>query len=77
MKMNLKKALGLAAVAGLIAIVSPVGQAHALSLASPGSALTAKYASEGMSTDVHYRRHGGYRRHYGWRPRYHRRHRWY
>lgn len=73
--MNIKKVLGLAAVAGLISVAAPVGQAQAVSLANPGGALSAKFASEGMTTDVHWRRYRGYHRHYGWRPRYHRRYR--
>ncbi len=74
--MNIKKAFGLFAVAGFVAIAAPAGQAQALSLANPSIALTAKHASDGLTTDVRWRRHGGYGRHYGWRPRYHRRHRW-
>lgn len=77
MKMNIKNAIGLAAIAGLFAIIGPAGQAQAFSLANPGSAFTAKFASESMTTDVHWRRHRGYHRHHGWRHRYHRRHRWY
>ena len=74
--MNIRKVLGLAAVVGLISVAAPVGQAQAVSLANPGAAVSAKFASEGMTADVRWRRHGGYHRHYGWRPRYHRRHRW-
>jgi hypothetical protein len=79
MKMNVKKFLGLAAVAGLLAIVAPAAS-QALSLANPGSAVTAQHASEAITTEVRWgRRRGGwgrphYRRHYGWRPhRWHRR----
>ena len=74
--MNIRKVLGLAAIAGLISVAAPVGQANAVSLANPGVANSAKYASERMTTDVRWRRGRGYHRHYGWRPRYHRRHRW-
>ena len=73
--MNIRKVLGLAAVVGLISVAAPIGQANAVSLANPGVANSAKYASEGMTTDVRWRRGRGYHRHYGWRPRYHRR-RW-
>ncbi len=73
--MNMKKILGLAAVAGLMSIAAPTGQAQAMSLANPGSAVSAKFASENMTTDVRWRRqYRGYHRHYGWRHRGHRRH---
>ncbi len=74
--MNIKKALGLAAVAGLLSVVAPVGQANAVSLTNPGVAATAKQASDGMTTEVRWYRHRGWHRHYGWRHRWHHRRRW-
>jgi hypothetical protein len=74
--MSIKKVLGLAAVAGLLSVAAPVGQAQAFSPANPAAAVSAKFASENMTTEVRWRRHYGYHRHY-WRPRYHhRRYRW-
>ncbi|MBN8980759.1 MAG: hypothetical protein J0I29_05700 [Rhizobiales bacterium] len=72
--MSIKKILGLTAVAGLMAVAVPAGQAQAFSPANP-AASSAKFASESMTSEVRWRRHYGHHRHY-WRPRWHRRHRW-
>lgn len=80
--MNIKKALGLAAVAGFIAATAPVGQANAVSLGSPVAAVAATGVSGNITTEVRWRRHYGWRghrgwhRHYGWRHRWHHRRRW-
>lgn len=74
MNISIKKILGSVAVAGLIAVAAPVG-AQALSLANPASALTAKHASEGVTTEVRWGRHRSWRRPV-WRPRHHHRRRW-
>ena len=81
MKITIKKFLGLAAVAGTLAIMMPAAS-QALSLASPGAAVSSQNASEALTTEVRWgRRRGwgrphGWRRHYGYRPhRWHRR-RW-
>lgn len=71
--MSIKKALGFAAVAGLLSFAAPVGQAQAFSPANP-AVTSAKIASENMTTEVRWYRHRGWHRHYGWRHRWHRRH---
>jgi hypothetical protein len=78
MKMNIAKVLGLAAVAGLLAVAAPVGGAQALSLSNPAASTAAKQASGALTTDVHWRRHRGWHRHHGWHRHrhWHRRH-WY
>ena len=69
----MKKILGLLAVAGLVFIATPSQQASAMSLANPAGVTAAKHASEGVTTDVRWRR-GGWGRHRGWHHRrWHRR----
>ncbi|MBY0381074.1 MAG: hypothetical protein K2W78_04050 [Xanthobacteraceae bacterium] len=68
----MKKFLGLLAVAGLMFVFTPSQQADAMSLANPGAATAAKQAHAGLTTEVHWRRHG-YRRHWR-RHHWHRRH---
>jgi len=53
---GLVRCAGLAAAAVLVLSAAPQQRAEALSLASPGTLPVAKYASEGMITEV---RHGG------------------
>lgn len=57
MKMNVRTMFGLAAVAGLLAVVAPTGGAQAMSLSNPGASSAAKHASGAVTTDVHWRRH--------------------
>jgi hypothetical protein len=57
----MKRMFALIAVAGLMLAASPVERAQAMSLSSPGIAGTAKYASEGFTTEVR-GGHGGGRR---------------
>ena len=57
--MNIRKLFGLLAVAGVVAIASPVQRAEALSLINPASAGAAKYASENLITEVRGGRGGG------------------
>lgn len=86
--MNVKKMIGLAAVAGLMFVATPAQQASAMSLSSPGVAAAVQQGGqESLTTQVQYRRRGvvvrrGYgwhrpyyaRRHYGWNRPYYRRH---
>lgn len=83
-----RRILGLAALAGALALAAPTGGAQAASLISPGLAAAVQDApSAKMTTEVHWRRgwhryhrwhrHRGWHRHYGWHRRHwHRRH-WY
>lgn len=63
----MKKTFGLLAIAGLMILGVPGERAQALSLASPGVSSTAKYASEGFTTEVRGGRggRGGGGRHFG------------
>lgn len=81
--MNVKKLLGLAAVAGLMFVAAPSQQANAVSLNNPGVAATVQgTATDGVATQVQYRHHHrgyrphhGFHRHHGWhRPHFARRH---
>jgi hypothetical protein len=72
---NVKKILGLIAIAGLMLISVPSDRAQAMSLSNPATASTTRVASEGLTTDVHWRRfHGFHRHHRFFRHRFHRRH---
>lgn len=72
--MTMKRILGLAAVAGLLAIAVPAGRASAMSLAGPGIAAAVQSETATGTTEVRW--HRGWRhRHYGWHPRRHWRHR--
>lgn len=73
----MSKMLGFLAVAGLLLAASPIERANAMSMSNPGAAGTAKYASEGFTTEVRGGHGGGHRgggfrgyRHYGFRHRY-------
>jgi hypothetical protein len=67
---KLTRLLGLAAVAGLVAFVTPTGGAQATSLISPGLAAAVQdNVSSKLTSEVHWRR--GWHRHY---HRWHRRH---
>lgn len=64
----IKKALGFAAVAGLLLLAAPVERASAMSLATPGIAAAVQGETATGTTEVHWRR--GWHRHH----RYHRHH---
>ena len=67
MKMNVRTIFGFAAVAGLLVVAAPIDRAQAALLINPVTSTSAKYASENIATEVHWRRH----------HRWHRRHHWY
>ena len=54
-----RRLAGLAAATLLVLSAAPGQRAEALSLVNPGAAPTAKYASEGLATEVHGGRGGG------------------
>jgi hypothetical protein len=72
--MNMKRILGLAAVAGLLAIAAPTERAQALSLSTPGAAAAVQDDTGKLATEVRWHRHWGWRRHHWRRHHWHRRH---
>lgn len=72
--MNVKRILGFAAVAGLLAIAAPTERAQALSLSTPGVAAAVQDDSSKLTTEVRWHRHWGWRRHHWRRHHWHRRH---
>jgi hypothetical protein len=71
--MTMTKALGLAAVAGLLAIAAPAPRVEASSLLNPGIAAAVQGGVLADTTEVRW--HRGWHRHYGFRRHYgHRRH---
>ena len=79
--MNGTKVLGLAAVAAVLVIASPVQRAGAVSLINPGAVTAVQDDTRLATTEVRWHRHHGWhrgwhhRRHWGWhRHRWHRRH---
>lgn len=79
--MNGTKVLGLAAVAVVLVVASPVQRASAASLINPGAATAVQDDARLATTEVrwghhrHWGWHRGWRhRHWGWRHRWHRRH---
>jgi hypothetical protein len=72
--MNMKRILGLAAVAGLLAIAAPTERAQALSLSTPGAAAAVQDDTGKLTTEVRWHRHWGWRRHHWRRHHWHRRH---
>lgn len=68
--MNVKKILGLFAVAGLLAFAAPTERAQAASLNGPGIAAAVQGgASESIATEVQYRRGHAHGHRYHPRPR--------
>ena len=65
----MNKMFSFLAVAGLLLVGAPMDRAQALSLSNPVGAGTAKYASDGFTTEVRGGRVGGHRggggRHFG------------
>ena len=57
----MSKMFGFLAVAGLLLVGAPMDRAQALSLSNPVGAGTAKYVSEGFTTEVRGGRGGGHR----------------
>lgn len=78
--MNGTKVLGLAAVAAVLVVASPVQRASAVSLINPGAATAVQDDAKLPTTEVrwHHRHWGWHRgwhhRHWRWRHRWHRRH---
>ncbi|MDB5519238.1 MAG: hypothetical protein JWQ17_5996 [Tardiphaga sp.] len=72
--MNMKRILGFAAVAGLLAIAAPTERAQALSLSTPGAAAAVQDDTGKLTTEVRWHRHWGWRRHHWRRHHWHRRH---
>jgi hypothetical protein len=77
--MNVKRILGLLAVAGSLFAIAPAEHAQAMSLNSPGIAATVQGSSVLNTTEVGWHR-GGWHRHGGWHRGWHRggwhRHHW-
>jgi hypothetical protein len=79
-EMNGTKVLGLAAVAAVLVMASPVQRAGAASLINPGAATAVQDDTRQLTTEVRWGHHHGWhrgwhhRRHWGWRHRWHRRH---
>jgi hypothetical protein len=71
--MNLKRILGLAAVAGLLMMAAPTERAQALSLSNPGVAAAVQGDAGKLTTEVRYYHHYGYHHHY---HHYHHHHHW-
>lgn len=72
--MNVKRVLGLAAVAGLLLVAAPAERAKALSLSTPGAAAAVQDESNKLTTEVRWHRHWRY--HYHWRRHHWHRHFW-
>jgi hypothetical protein len=72
---KLTRLLGLAAVAGLVAIAAPTGGAQAATLLGPGLAAAVQDApSSKLTSEAHWRR-GWHHHHHRWHRRHwHRRH---
>lgn len=60
----MKKLLGLLAVVGLMIFAAPAEQAKAIGLSTPAPAASTQQATDGVVTDVRWRRH------YRYHPRY-------
>jgi hypothetical protein len=69
-EMSGTKVLGLAAVAAVLVVASPVQRAGAVSLINPGAATAVQDDTRQLTTEVHWGHHHGWRRgwhhHYGW-----------
>jgi hypothetical protein len=72
--MNVKRILGFAAIAGLLAVAAPTERAQALSLSTPGAAAAVQDDTSKLTTEVRWHRHWGWRRHHWRRHHWHRRH---
>ena len=76
--MNGIKVLGLAAIAAVLVVASPVQRAGAVSLINPGAASAVQDDTRQLTTEVRWGHHGWHRgwhhRHWGWHHRWHRRH---
>jgi hypothetical protein len=70
--MNVKRILGLAAVAALLLMTAPAERARAVSLSSPGIAAAVQDEAGKLTTEVRWHHHHGYHRHWRW----HRHHHW-
>jgi hypothetical protein len=67
--MNMTKALGLAAIGGLLVLAAPAERAQALSLSNPGAAAAIQDGSQQMTTEVRWHRwhHHRWHHHRHWR----------
>lgn len=74
MKMNVRTMFGLAAVAGLLAVVAPTGGAQAMSLSNPGAAAAVQEDIKADATEVRWGRHRGWHRGHHRHHRHHHRH---
>jgi hypothetical protein len=74
--MNVKRILGLAAIAGLLMMAAPAQRAEAVSLSSPGIAAAVQDDAGKLTTEVRW--HHGWHHHYGWHRhwRWHRHYHW-
>jgi hypothetical protein len=73
-EMNRTKVLGLAVIAAVLAVASPVQRAGAVSLINPGAAIAVQDEARQVTTEVRWGHHG-WHHHHGWhRGWYHRRH---
>jgi len=80
--MNGTKVLGLAAIAAVLVVASPVQRAGAVSLINPGAATAVQDDARQPTTEVRWGHHHGWhrgwhhRRHWGWHRgwRHHHRH---
>jgi hypothetical protein len=70
--MNGTKVLGLAAIAAVLAVASPVQRAGAVSLINPGAASAVQDDARQVTTEVRWGHHYGWHR--GWHRGWHHRH---
>ena len=70
--MNGMKILGLAAVAAVLVVASPVQRAGAVSLINPGAAAAVQDDTRQPTTEVRW----GWHRHHGWHRGWHHRRHW-
>jgi hypothetical protein len=80
--MNGTKVLGLAAVAAILVVASPIQRAGAVSLINPGAATAVQDDARQLTTEVrwghhhHHWGHRGWHRHHGWHRGWHHHRHW-
>jgi hypothetical protein len=78
--MNLRRILGLAALATLLAMAAPAERAGAVSLSSPGIAAAVQGEAGKLTTEVRWHHRYGHHHHWRWHRHWHRhywhRHHW-
>jgi hypothetical protein len=72
-EMNGTKILGLAAIAAVLVVASPVQRAGAVSLINPGAATAVQDDTRQLTTEVRWGHHG-WHHHHGWHRGWHHRH---